>query len=182
MSSAYLRLLIFLLVKNLLAMQETWVWPLGWEQPLEKGMAIHSSILAWRIPWTEEPGGLQSMGSQRVGHDWSDWHFHYVTEGRGLRQCFYSMKISIRNPPSYLYWCMVFHPKGPPRPGNLREQICIFAPESWNHSLVKIRNRICCLWKIEGPSSPLCFPQVPDQGARVLAESALVLLPTWRQL
>ena len=55
--------------KNLLAMQETWVQSLGWEDPLEKGMATHSSILAWRIPWTEEPGGLQSMGSQRVGHD-----------------------------------------------------------------------------------------------------------------
>ena len=49
-------------VKNLPAMQETWVWSLGWEDPLEKGMATHSSILAQRIPWTEEPGGLQSMG------------------------------------------------------------------------------------------------------------------------
>ena len=57
------------LVKNLPAMQETQVQSLGWEDPLEKGMATHSSILAWRIPWTEEPGGLQSMGSQRVGHD-----------------------------------------------------------------------------------------------------------------
>ena len=57
------------MVKNLLAMQETWVQSLGQEDPLEKGMATHSSILAWRIPWTEESGGLQSMGSQRVGHD-----------------------------------------------------------------------------------------------------------------
>ena len=56
-------------VKNLPAMQETGVRSLGWEDPLEKEMAIHSSILAWEIPWTEEPGGLQSMGSQRVGHD-----------------------------------------------------------------------------------------------------------------
>ena len=56
-------------VKNLPAMQETWVQSLGWEAPLEKGMATHSSILAGRIPWIEEPGGLQSMGSQRVGHD-----------------------------------------------------------------------------------------------------------------
>ena len=56
-------------VKNLPAMQETWVQSLGWEDPLEKGKATHSSILAWRIPWTEEPGGLQSMGLQRVGHD-----------------------------------------------------------------------------------------------------------------
>ena len=52
------------MVKNLPAMQETQVLPLGWEDPLEKGMATQSSILAWRIPWTEEPGGLQSMGSQ----------------------------------------------------------------------------------------------------------------------
>ena len=56
-------------VKNLPAMQETQVRSLGWDDPLEKGMATHSSILAWRIPWTEEPGGLQSMGSQRVGHN-----------------------------------------------------------------------------------------------------------------
>ena len=57
------------MVKNLLAMQETRVRSLGQEDPLEKGMAIHSSILAWRIPWTEKPGGLKSMRSQRVGHD-----------------------------------------------------------------------------------------------------------------
>ena len=56
------------MVKNLPAMQETWFRSLGWEDPLEKGMATHSSILAWRIPWTEEPGRLQSMGSQRVRH------------------------------------------------------------------------------------------------------------------
>jgi len=54
------------MVKNLPAMQETRVRFLGWEVPLEKGMAIQSSILAWRIPWTEKPGGLQSVGSQRV--------------------------------------------------------------------------------------------------------------------
>ena len=54
------------IVKNPPAIQETWVRSLGQEGPLEKGMATHSSILDWRIPWTEEPGGLQSMGSQRV--------------------------------------------------------------------------------------------------------------------
>ena len=54
-------------VKNLPAMQETWVWSLSWEDPLEKGMATHSSILAWRIPWTEEPGKLQFMESQTAG-------------------------------------------------------------------------------------------------------------------
>ena len=56
-------------VKNLLAMQETRVRSLGWEDPLEEEMATHSSIHAWKIPWTEEPGRLQSMGLQRVGHD-----------------------------------------------------------------------------------------------------------------
>ena len=61
--------LVAQLVKNLPAMWETWVRSLGWEDPLEEGMATDSSILAWRIPWTEEPGGLQSMGLQRVGHD-----------------------------------------------------------------------------------------------------------------
>ena len=56
-------------VKNPPVMQEIWVRSLSWEDPLEKGMATHFSILAWRIPWTEEPGWLQSMGSQRVRHD-----------------------------------------------------------------------------------------------------------------
>ena len=63
-------------VKNLPVMQEpqeTEVQFLAQEDPLEEGMATHSSILAWRIPWTEEPGGLWFIGSQRVGHDWSDW-------------------------------------------------------------------------------------------------------------
>ena len=57
------------MIKNSPAMQETWVQALGWESPLEEGMATHSSILAWRIPGTEESGRLQSMGSHRVGHD-----------------------------------------------------------------------------------------------------------------
>ena len=55
--------------KRLPAMQETWVPSLGWEDPLEKEMATHSTTLAWKIPWMEEPGRLQSMGSQRVGYD-----------------------------------------------------------------------------------------------------------------
>ena len=57
------------MVENLPAMQETQVQSLGWENPLEEGMATHSSILAWRIPWTEEPGRLESIGLQRAGHD-----------------------------------------------------------------------------------------------------------------
>ena len=61
--------LVAQMVKNPFAMWETRVQSLGWEDPLEKGMATHSSIFAWRIPWTEKPGGLQSLGLQRVGHD-----------------------------------------------------------------------------------------------------------------
>ena len=66
-------------VRNLPTMQDTWVQSLGQEDPLEKGMATHSSILACRIPWTEEPGGLQSMRLQRVGHDWAtNSNFSYL--------------------------------------------------------------------------------------------------------
>jgi len=64
-------------VKNLPAMKETWVWSLGWEDSPGEGTATHSSILAWIIPWTEETGGLQFMGSQRVGQP-SDFHFTFV--------------------------------------------------------------------------------------------------------
>ena len=61
--------LVAQMVKCLPAMQETWVRSLGWKDPLEKEMATHSGTLAWKIPWTEEPGRLQSMGSQRAGYD-----------------------------------------------------------------------------------------------------------------
>ena len=61
-------------VNNLPAMQETQVLPLSWEDPLEKEMATHSSVLAWKIPWTEEPGWLQYKGPQRVRHDWATKH------------------------------------------------------------------------------------------------------------
>ena len=64
--------LVAQLVKNLPAMRKTWVWSLGWEDPLEKGTATHSSIPAWRIPWT-----VQSMGSQRVGNNWATFTFKY---------------------------------------------------------------------------------------------------------
>ena len=71
--------LVARMVKNPPAMLETWVQSLGWEDPREEGMATHSSILAWRILWTKEPGGLQSMGSQRVEHDWATDNFHFLT-------------------------------------------------------------------------------------------------------
>ena len=70
-------------VKRLPTMWETWVGSLGWEDPLEKEMATHSSILAWRIPWTEEPGGLQSVGLQRVGQT-ERLHFHFSLHPRRI--------------------------------------------------------------------------------------------------
>ena len=79
-----LPLLVAQLVKNLFAMQETQVWSLGREDTVEKEMATHSSILAWRIPQTEDPGGLQSMGLHRVGHDWATNTAHH----RYLASCF----------------------------------------------------------------------------------------------
>ena len=87
-------------VNNLPAVQETRVRSLGWENPLEKEMATCSSILAWEIPWTEEPGGLQSMGSQRVRHDWgtntsilpffnqwSSYLWHWLITCKSLNLC-----------------------------------------------------------------------------------------------
>ena len=76
--------LVAQMVKKLPEMQ-TWVWSLGWEHPLDKGMATHSSILAWRIPWTEELGRLQSMGSQGVRHNWvTNTHTHTHTHTHTL--------------------------------------------------------------------------------------------------
>ena len=72
-------------VKRLPAMQESRVWYLGWEDPLEREKAPHSSILAWKIPWTTEPGRLPSMGSQRVGHDWvTSLHFTCLWRHEGF--------------------------------------------------------------------------------------------------
>ena len=70
--------LVAQMVKNLPTMQEILVWSLDQEDPLEKRMAIHSRILAWRIPWTEESGGIQSMGSQRVRHNWATNTFTFT--------------------------------------------------------------------------------------------------------
>ena len=73
-------------VKYLPAMQETRVRPLGWEDPLEEGIATHSCVLAWRIPLTEEPGRPQSMGSQRAGHDLTDLHIHTLNINRVIME------------------------------------------------------------------------------------------------
>ena len=82
--------LVAQMVKRLPTMWQTQVQSLGWEDPLEKQMAIHSSILAWEIPWTEEPGRVQSMGSQRVGHDrGTNTHTHTHTRRQAdIISCF----------------------------------------------------------------------------------------------
>ena len=97
--------LVARMVKNLPAVWETWVRSLGQEDPLEKGMATHSSILAWRIPWTEEPGRLQSMGSQRVRHDW--------TTNILSSQNFSSLNMHAFLIPSWL-WISIFSPRKSP--------------------------------------------------------------------
>jgi len=80
-------------------MQETRVWSLGWEGPLEEEVATHSSILAWRIPWIEEPGGLQSLGSQRVRQDWARMsHISHIKSCHVVR--LYSRGASISTPHS----------------------------------------------------------------------------------
>ena len=69
-------------VKDPSVMQEVWVWSLGWEDPLEGGIATHSNILVWRTSWTEEPGGLQSIVSQRVRHNWSNLALPHIHKAR----------------------------------------------------------------------------------------------------
>ena len=85
-------------VRNLHEVQEMRVWSLGWEDPLEEGMATHSSILAQRIPLTEEPGGLQCIGSQRVGHDWSNLAHTHALNCRD-RDFLYTLPMTYAQPP-----------------------------------------------------------------------------------
>ena len=96
-------------VKNPPAMQEpqeTWFWFLGVEDPLEQGMATHSSILTWRIPWTEEPGGLRSIGSKRVRHDWSNLASTHAVFNIFLSDPFFHLQKEIWQ--IYLKCCIYF--------------------------------------------------------------------------
>ena len=98
--------LVAQMVKNLPAVLETWVWSMGQEDPLEKGMANHSGILAWKIPWREDPGGLQCMGSERVRHDWATNTFTFTFvfyKDNSLFKCFFvilSNRFYLYNTPS----------------------------------------------------------------------------------
>ena len=98
-------------VKSLPAMWEIWVWSLGWEDPLEKEMVTHSSILAWRILWTEEPGRLRSTGSQRVRHDWGT---NFQFQGYRFSSLFLNSFVITHNSfplplPSPSNWLMLSH-------------------------------------------------------------------------
>ena len=136
------------MVKNLPAMQEAWVWSLGGEDVLEKGMATHSGILAWRIPCTEEPGGLLSMGSQRVGHKWVTVSLFFIL----LSYWFPSVAeflVARTNLLSLSQWTLW---------SSSPDQIMWFAPlfprsNGWQLTLSSLRKRgICCLAVI----SPAC--------------------------
>ena len=106
-------------LKHLPGMQETWVQSLGWEEPLEKETATHSSTLAWRIPWREEPGRLQSIGSQKVGHDFTftftlckrclvyngdlTWLFYWIARGGDRADYGIEVKVTFH----YIPYCNV---------------------------------------------------------------------------
>ena len=83
--------------------QETWVWFLGWEEPLEKGMVTHFNILAGRIPWTEKPGGLLSIGLQRVRHNWVTVHTHTNWKNEDLANCVYGVLANTANEQMWAY-------------------------------------------------------------------------------
>ena len=98
---AHLTSLVAQTVKCLLAMRETWVQSLGREDPVQKEMATHSSTLAWKIPWTEEPDRLPSMGPQRVGHDWV---LHFTSYISLTDETLLAGSLSCLNSPQYLRW------------------------------------------------------------------------------
>ena len=93
--------LVVQMVKHLPTIWETWVQSLGQKDPLEKEIATHSSTLAWKIPWTEEPGRLQSMGSQRVRHDWATSLSHNLTSPFTLSASLLSSDLLSSSPPQF---------------------------------------------------------------------------------
>ena len=135
-------------VKNLPAMQETWVQSLGQEYPLEKGMAIHSSILAWRIPRTEETGRLQSMGSQRVRNDWVtiiSTHSSHISLHMST-QCFFMCwdYINISS------WFFLIHPW-------VSDQRSSFMPSTFGFLQLESFLLLCLICNSVSPSSKLSF-------------------------
>ena len=125
--------LVAQMVKNPPAMRETWIWSLVWEDRLEEGMATHSSILACRIPWTEGPGGLQSMGSPRIRHNWVTAHStaHQITPPATL---------AIEMPVVLLVLCK--------KQTANRELVCSFTKAFWSDDLDYVK-----AMEIEAPMS-----------------------------
>ena len=181
--------LVAQLVKNLTAMQETWVRSLGQEDPLDKGTATNSSILAWRNSWTEEPGGLKSMGSQRVRHDWATNSF-FLAKG-ALNPMPVTYGNSQVNSSSWKCFCC-FHVSNhernhlPPVHPLLMEEcehtepcctLCMqdwtawraerSKPGTWQLSPVRVSGlRMWTMWSTSGPRwLNLCWP-VSDPGRR----------------
>ena len=128
-------------------MQETWVWSLGWEDPLEKGMMTHCSILAWRIPWTEEPGGLWFMGSQRVGHNW------VTNSSKAKLRTYSSSSRAIENVLRQILWAVFqkLMPAGPWSQRTQRAWVSSLACSSVGVSLCSLV-KLGCLWRPVPPT------------------------------
>ena len=137
------------MVKRLPEMQKTWVRSLGWEDPLEKEMTNHSSTLAWKIPWTEEPGRLQSMRSQRVGHDWVT-SFHVTTSLLSTKVKVTQSRLTLWNSMDctvhgilqarILEWVTIPFSRGYSQPRH-RTQVFLIAGNSWSaESQEKLKN------------------------------------------
>ena len=164
------------IVRNPSAMPEAWVWCLGWED-LEKGPATHSSILAWGIPWTEEPGGLQFMGSQGVEHNCSNWA-EPVPEERGHCSCYSGIAQSNRVSSGFFQMkrsiLPVQFPRGPTGNILLMVLLCqyyLLTPvlverncKPWPSTLIPVRaspSSPLGLWRIKASKGFLVFFPIP---------------------
>ena len=139
-------------IKNLSAMQERWVQSLGWEDPLQKGMATHSRILAWRISWTEEPGGLQSIGLQRVGHVGSNLAPTHAWSKGGLpswlRQssaCQYR-RTGFDPRVGKILWRRKWQPAPVFLPGESHRQRSLVGYSLWDHKESDMTEQLTCAW------------------------------------
>ena len=188
-------------VKRLSIIWDTWVWSLGWEDPLEKEMAIHSRAIAWKIPWTEEPGRLQSMGSQRVGHDWATPLFTFTIHSKWKIIMLLSTSRNLDRAQDVVCWCCLVvkscltlcdpidcSPPGSSVHGILQARIleCVaipfsrqsFWPRDWTHRLNLPSAPAGRFFTAEPPGKP----QSPGWTNRNLANSADLLTVMLKQL
>ena len=143
-------------LKPLPAMWETWVQSLGQEDPLEKEMATHSSILAWRIPWMEEPGGLQSTGSQRVGHDWvTNFHFLSTFTYFSVNHIFWFLLVSHFS--NFIHVCEWYSPPLWGSAASPSDSTALWRQPS-NMQLINFRANNIQLWVIWRDASKKGFP------------------------